>query len=680
MANINKDKAISRIKVLKEKILALNKQYYMFEDPKVEDSVYDSLKRELKTLEDAFPELKDDDSPTQKVGETPSEKFQKVDHITPKKSLEDIFSIEELKEWEERISKLTNDKIEYLCELKNDGLNITIHYKNGQFIRAITRGDGKVGEDVTHTVSVIKNIPHDLTEKIDLEASGEVFMPKKSFEKLNKIQNALGLSTFANPRNCASGSVRQLDPEITRERDLEMYFYAIGEKDDIAVHTQEQLLKKLKSLGFHICEHYKKCESLNEVVDFITYWTKKRETLPYEIDGIVVKVNDLALQKQMGVTAKHPRFAVAYKFPAEKVSTKIERIVIQVGRTGALTPVAEFNPVLVAGSTVKRATLHNEDFIKEKDIKIGDTVVIQKAGDVIPEVVSVLKEFRTGNEKNFHFPQNCPVCGKKAFRDSMESATRCENPICPAIIKASLKHFVSRKAFNLEGLGKKNLEMMVERGLIKRSSDILNLSKEVLSTLPLFKEKKIQNLLDAIKTAKNIDLNKFVFSLGIRFLGEQGSYDFSKFLVKDKKLEGDLKPLALYNLVNTIRLDELIAIDKIGEKIGKSIFDWFKESNNRNLLHEFERSGVVLKTGHFISRNNDLFSEKTFVITGTLEKFSRDDISSLIKSKGGSVSSSVSKNTDFLVCGENAGSKLEKAKSLGVKCLMETDLIKMLGT
>lgn len=680
MATTGKDKAILRIKVLRERLSALNKQYFMFEDPKVDDSVYDSLKRELKTLEEAFPELKDENSPTQRVGESPSEKFQKTAHITPKKSLEDIFSVEELSQWQARISKLTDSKLEYLCELKNDGLNITIHYKNGELIKAITRGDGVVGEDVTHTISVIKNIPHHLNEKIDLEASGEVFMPKKSFEKVNENQKKLGLPLFANPRNCASGSVRQLDPEITRERDLEMYFYAIGENDNIKVKTQEELLKKLKSYGLHICEHYKKCANIEEVENFISEWTRLRPTLAYEIDGIVVKVNDLSIQKQMGVTAKHPRFAVAYKFPAEKVSTKIERIVIQVGRTGALTPVAEFKPVLVAGSTIRRATLHNEDYINEKDIKIGDTVIIQKAGDVIPEVVSVLKEFRTGDEHTFIFPENCPYCGEKAYRDVSESAKRCENPHCPAILKASLKHFVSRKAFNLEGLGKKNLELMIENGLVSSSSDILNLRAQDLSTLPLFKDKKIQNILDAIENAKNIELNKFLFSLGIRYLGQQGSFDFSKFLVNEKNIEGVFKPSDLLNLINALSIEELIGIDKIGEKIGKSIFDWFKNSKNINLLLEFEKSGVILKTGHLISKNDEAFSGKTFVLTGSLEKFTRDEISELIKSKGGSVSSSVSKNTDFLIFGESAGSKLEKAQKLGIKCLSESEFEKMLET
>jgi DNA ligase (NAD+) len=657
MKEISRDKALSRINVLREKLSSLNKQYYMFDDPKVDDSVYDSLKRELKNLEDSFPEYENESSPTQTVGESPSEKFQKIPHTTIKKSLEDIFSIEELKEWEQRIKKLTDSKINYLCELKNDGLNITVHYKNGRMEKALTRGDGKVGEDVTHTISVIKNIPHQLNENTDLEASGEVFMSKKSFEQTNEIQKKLGLPVFANPRNCASGSVRQIDPHVTAERQLEMYFYAIGEKDNIGVNTQEELLKKLSKLGFHICNHYKKCEKLEEVVDFIKFWTKEREKLPYEIDGIVVKVNDLETQKKMGVTAKHPRFAVAYKFPAEKVSTKIEKIIIQVGRTGALTPVANFSPVLVAGSIVKRATLHNEDFIRDKDIKIGDTVIIQKAGDVIPEVVSVLKEFRTGEEKTFTFPKTCPICGEKAVRDEDSVATRCENPHCPAILKANLKHFVSRKAFNLEGLGKKILDLLISDNLIEKSSDILSLQYEDLQKLPLFKDKKIRNLLSSIENSKKIELNKFLFALGIRFLGEQGSYDFAKYLINEKKLQNGISTVKLEKTVSEISLDELINIERIGDKIGLSIFNWFKDEKNKKLLYEFEKNGVYLKTSHLIVKKDKNFSGKTFVITGTLENFGRMELSDLIKSKGGKISSSISGKTDFLIFGENPGSK-----------------------
>lgn len=678
MNDNKKDQAYSRIRTLRERLSALNKQYYMFEDPSVDDSVYDSLKRELKLLEDTYPDLKDNSSPTMRVGEAPSEKFQKINHITPKKSLEDIFSIEELKDWEQRISKLTSEKIEYLCELKNDGLNITIHYEKGILTRAITRGDGKVGEDVTHTIKVIKSIPHKISEDIDLEASGEVFMPKTSFEKVNESQKKMGLNLFANPRNCASGSVRQLDPSITKERDLEMFFYAIGERDNLNISTQENLLLKLKDLGLHICEHYKKCINLEEVVSFIDHWTKNRNLLPYDIDGIVVKVNNLNQQKIMGVTAKHPRYAVAYKFPAEKVSTKIEKIVIQVGRTGALTPVAEFSPVLVAGTIVKRATLHNEDFIREKDIKIGDTVVIQKAGDIIPEVVKVLTEFRTGDESTFVFPEKCPVCGEKVSRDKEAAAIRCENPYCPAIIKASLRHFVSRKAFNLEGLGKKNLDLLISQNLIKKAPDIFKLTRQDLENLPLFKDKKISNLLNAINTAKKINLNKFLFSLGIRYLGEQGSYDFSKFLVNINQNYPISKPKDLQNAVLRLSLEEIIGIDKIGDKIGAAIFDWFNNEDNKKLIFEFENFGVILNTDHLKISNDSRFLDKTFVITGSFKSFGRDELKALIKSKGGLVSETISKKTDYLILGENAGSKLEKAKKLNIKTIDEKDILEKL--
>jgi DNA ligase (NAD+) len=677
MPDFEEQKARKRIEILREKLSKLNKQYFLFEEPEVEDSVYDSLKRELKELEERFPEEINDNSVTQKVGESPSEKFQKITHITPKKSLEDIFSEEELQNWYTKISKLVSGDIEFLCELKNDGLNITIHYENGLFKRAITRGDGKVGEDVTHTVSEIKNIPHQLGEKIDLEVSGEAFMTKKSFEELNEKQKLIGKNPFANPRNASSGSVRQLDPEITKERNLDMYFYAVGDKDKLNVKTQEELLLKLKNLGLHICEHFKKARTLEEVFAFLRHWTIERENLPYEIDGIVIKVNDLEQQKLMGQTAKHPRFAVAYKFPASQVATKIESIVIQVGRTGALTPVANLHPVHLAGTIVKRATLHNKDFIEEKDIKIGDTVVIQKAGEIIPEIVKVLKEFRTGDETDFLFPEKCPVCLSKAIQAEGESAFRCENSSCLAVLKASLKHFVSRKAFNLEGLGKKILIQLIESSLIKKSTDIFRLKHEDLCKLPLFKEKKTKNILSSIENSKNIELNKFLFAIGIRFLGEQGSYDFAKFLLLNKSENKDIQIQDLIEFMKKMSLEELISIEGIGEKIAKSIYSWFKNEDNVSLLQEFQELNIRLKTSHLKQEKGKLLG-KSFVITGSFEDFSRDELSILIKENGGKVQGAVSKNTDYLLAGEKAGSKLEKAQKLGIQIINDKDLKKIL--
>ena len=676
----NKEKDLSRIKTLREKLDNLNKQYFLFDDPLVDDSIYDSLKRELKNLEEKYPEYFSNESITQKVGEKASDKFQKVEHKTPKKSLEDIFSEEELELWFSKISKLSAEKIEFLCELKNDGLNITIYYENGNFTKAITRGDGKVGEDVTHTISQIKNIPHILKEKINIEVSGEVFMSKKSFQELNEKQKNEGKNLFANPRNASSGSVRQLDPEVTKSRNLDMFFYAIGDNSSIEIQSQEELLLYLKKQGLHICEHMKKCKNIEEVKEFIKYWTKERENLPYEIDGIVVKVNSLLQQKNMGYTAKHPRFAVAYKFPAMQVASKIERIVVQVGRTGALTPVAELSPVHLAGSIVKRATLHNIDFIKERDIKIGDTVVVQKAGDVIPEVVKVLTEFRKGIETEFIFPKNCPECDSVAVRTEGESAYRCKNSGCPAILRAKIKHFVSRKAFNLEGVGKKMINQLIHQKIINSPADIFKIKYENLLVLPLFKEKKAQNVIDSISKSKEIELNKFIFALGIRFLGEQGSLDFSKFLISKIKPQKELSISRIISEIKGFSLEEIINLEGVGEKIGQSIFEWFSLNENVLFLHELESLGITITFSKLSEQNSTgKLKNLSFVVTGKLNTMSRDEIIAKLKENSATVKNSISKNTNYLIAGEDAGSKLEKAKKLKLQIISEEEFLKMIS-
>ena len=452
---MNLKEATERVKKLRAKILDLNYKYFVLDESEVEESVRDSLKRELINIETQFPELITPDSPTQRVGSTLSGKFQKVKHKTKKKSLADVFSEDEIEEWYSRISKLTAQKMEFICELKIDGLNITIQYEKGLFIRALTRGNGVEGEDVTHNIKTVESIPLSLNQDITLEASGELFMPKKSLEELNKSRKKEGLALFANPRNAAAGSIRQLDPQIVAERNLDMFFYHIDKTSNTQIKAQEDALKLLKSAGLKVCSHYKKCKDIKEVLEFCKTWHKKRETLPYEIDGIVIKVNDFGQQLEMGETAKAPRYAVAYKFPAIQATSRILNIVLQVGRTGAITPVAVMEPTLVAGSTVSRATLHNEDEINKKDIRIGDTVIIQKAGDVIPEVVEPLKDLRTGQEKIFKFPKSCPVCESEIIRNEGESAYRCSNKNCYAIEQEKIIHFVSKKGFNIEGLGDK---------------------------------------------------------------------------------------------------------------------------------------------------------------------------------------------------------------------------------
>lgn len=659
-----------RIETLKKKLNELNFSYFILDNPEVADSIYDALKKELKELESQYPELITVDSPTQKVGDTPSEKFQKFTHYTAKKSLNDVFSEEEIGEWAKRIAKLTPGNIEYLCELKIDGLNITIHYENGVLVRALTRGDGKVGEDVTHSVKTISSIPLRLKQDIDLEISGEVFMPFTSFEKLNQ-----GETKFANPRNAAAGSIRQLDPKIAASRNLDMFFYQADSTFKSPIKTQEELLNSIKSLGLKTCTHIKKCTTLQEAMEFCEHWTEKRSELPYDIDGIVIKVNSLEQQSKMGNTAKHPRFAVAYKFPPEQVTSQINDITLQVGRTGAITPVAELTPVLVAGSTVSRATLHNADEIERKDVRIGDTVIIQKAGDIIPEVVKPLKDLRKGSESVFTFPKNCPICDQEIYREEGESAYRCINQNCPAIIRASLKHFVSRKGFNIEGLGTKVINQLVDTALIKNAADIFILSYEKLITLDLFKDKRADKLLKSIEKSKEIPIDRFFFALGIRHLGEQVSYDFSKFIISNSNKENFSIP-DLLDFIESLSAEKIINIDGIGKIIGNMIHHWFNQEENTEVLKQLHSHGIKLKVDHLTQTGK--LENLTFVLTGTLSSMTRSQAKDLIKKNGGKVSSSISKETNYLLTGGSPGSKFKKAQTLGVKIIEESELMKMI--
>lgn len=661
--------AKSRIEDLKAELLKHNYHYFILDTPKVPDSIYDSLKRELQNLENKFPELITPDSPTQRVGDTPSGKFKKIKHATPKKSLTDVFSKEEILDWYEKIQKLVPGKIEFVCELKIDGLNITVIYENGVFVRAITRGDGKVGEDVTHSVKTITSIPLHLNKNINLEASGEVYMPTKSFENLNKEQESLDKPPFANPRNAAAGSVRQLDPKITASRNLDMYFYQLGDEYTEELESQESLLEEIKNLGLKICTKYQKFDKIQDAISFCESWITKRSKLDYDIDGIVIKVNSLEQQKKMGFTAKSPRYAVAYKFPAEQVTSKILDITLQVGRTGAVTPVAELNPVLVAGSMVSRATLHNQDEIARKDIRIGDTVIIQKAGDIIPEVVEVIKDLRKGNEQEYQFPTTCPICNHELLREEGESAYRCINSLCPAIIKASFKHFVSKKGFNIDGFGIKIVEQLMNNEIISTPADIFKIKKEQLLNLELFQEKRAENLIQNIQKSKNINLDRFLFALGIRYLGEQVSYDFTKYIISHSTKKEKFTITDLINSIKSYSLEEICNIDGIGKVIGDMIYEWFSDQSNISLLNDLEDSGIILEIDHLKSTGN--LVGKTFVITGTLENYTRSQAKDLIKKNGGKVSNSISKETDFLLAGKSAGSKLKKAKDLNVQILSE---------
>lgn len=695
---MNKTEAKIRIEKLKEKIKDLNYKYFVLDQSEFSESVRDSLKRELINLENKFPELITEDSPSQRVGSTLSGRFKKIKHKTPKKSLSDVFSEEEIREWYKKISKLVTGKIEFVCELKIDGLNITIHYEKGIFKRAVTRGDGKLGEEVTHTVKTIESIPLELNENVDLEASGEVFMPKKSFE---------ALEGFANPRNAAAGTVRQLDPNVAAGRKLDMFFYQVDSKTQTKLESQEAVLKRLKDLGLKVCDKYKKLSSIDELINFCKSWHIKRNKLPYEIDGIVIKVNDLRQQDEMGMTAKSPRYAVAYKFPAKQATSRIKDIILQVGRTGAITPVAIMEPTLVAGTTVSRATLHNEDEIKRKDVRIGDTVIIQKAGDIIPEVIEVLKDLRSGNEKIYEFPDNCPACDKKISRKEGQSAYRCTNSKCPAIKQASLKHFISKKGFNIDGVGTKVANQLMESGLLKDPADIFNLKRDDLMGLDLFKDKRSDKVLVNIEKSKNIALDKFIFAMGIRHLGEEGSHDFSKYILKhicrSKKLikrkekespqnqlfeveesqeleidnEHNFSILDLIETTKKIGLEEIKNIDGVGEVVGESIFEWFTDEENEKFLEKLYSFGIDLNIDNL--KTEGKLNGQSFVLTGSLESMTRDQAKDLIRKNGGKVQSAITKETNFLVSGEKSGSKLKKAQELGVKIISENEFKKTIG-
>ncbi len=673
---MNKSEARDRIQKLKAKIKDLNYKYFVLDQSEVEESVRDSLKRELIDLEQQFPEFISPDSPTQRVGSVLSGKFEKIKHNTPKKSLADVFIAEEIMEWKDRVVKLSSEDLEFVCELKLDGLNITIQYENGVFLRALTRGNGISGENVTHSVKTINSIPLMLNKSVDLEISGEVFLPKKYFAELNKTQAAQGLPLYANPRNTAAGSIRQLDPSVAASRKLDMFFYNI-DKSNMPEHVNSQcgLLEELQELGLKVEKHYKICKSIEEVVQFCEYWTEHRKDLPYDIDGVVVKVNDLRQQKRMGYTAKAPRYAIAYKFPAQQVSSQILEVKFQVGRTGAITPVANMTPTLVDGSTVARATLHNEDEINRKDIRIGDSVIIQKAGDIIPEVVEVLTDMRTGKEEKVKFPKNCPVCDHEISRREGESAYYCNNKICPAINKESISHFVSRKGFDIDGLGQKVVEQLIEEGLIEDPADLFHLSKESFLQLNLFKEKRSENLIKSIEKAKKIALERFLFALGIRYLGEQGSYDFAKFLIH-KLSKSDFNIQDLISITGNLDIEEIVNLDGIGEKMANTLYTWFNSESNIKYLQKLSDAGVILLIDSLKLAGN--LAGKSFVFTGTLSNMTRSQAKNFIKQNSGKVSSSISKETDYVVAGNSPGSKLKKAQALGIQILDEEAFKKLL--
>jgi DNA ligase (NAD+) len=693
-ALLDKEQAKNRINKLSAEIDKLRYEYHVLDKPDVTDEIYDSLMNELRMLEEEYPDLKLSDSPTQRVGGKPLDKFKKVKHQVRQWSFDDVFSLAGLQKWEEKIIRMLNkqpiinnqQQIDYCCEVKIDGLKVILNYKKGVFVQGATRGDGIIGEDVTENLKTIRSIPLKLSEPIDLVAVGECWLSKKELEKLNIIRKEEGLALFANTRNVAAGSIRQLDPKIAASRKLGSFIYDIDYINIQQPKSQVGELELLDKIGFKVNKEYKLCKNIQEIQKFYEEWSKKKDKEDYGIDGVVIKINSKALQDALGYTGKSPRWGVAYKFPAEKVTTVIEDIKVQVGRTGALTPVAHLRPVRVAGSLVSRATLHNEDEINRLDIRIGDTVVIQKAGDVIPEVTEVIKNLRTGQEKKFRMPAKCPMCGgpvkrqeTNSTKQDLSAAHYCLNKKCYAVEKEKIIHFVSKKGFNIDGLGEKIVEKLMEEGLISSGADIFELAKENLVSLERFAEKSAENLMTAIQNSKKIDLENFLFALGIRYVGEETAV----LITRNLKL---ITSFAVRNLGDMIKIFPSVSIEKwlgvkgIGEKSAGSIVEWFSDKENIELLEKMNEAGVeftVIKRDASAGENGK-FAGLTFVLTGELSGWTREEVKDIIRKEGGDISSSVSKKTSYVLAGENPGSKYDKAKQLGVNILDEEEFKKLL--
>lgn len=639
-----------------ELIKIINKaryEYYINDMPSISDQEYDDYYAELIKLETQNPHLVREDSPTVQIGYEVIDEFRKVTHESPMMSLDDIFNEEEIYAFDEKIRKVIPNP-SYVCELKIDGLSVSLIYKNGKLVRGATRGDGIVGEDITHNVKTIKNVPKSLPEDIDIEIRGEIYMPKDSFNKLNKERREKGEKEFANPRNAAAGSVRQLDSKIASERNLSTFLYHYPNATKYNVNTQYEALEYMKTLTFTVNPNIKLANNIKEVIEYVDYWQQNRDSLPYEIDGIVIKVNDLNDQKKLGFTARVPKWAIAYKFPAVEVLTKLTNIEFCVGRTGKITPRADLTPVHLAGSIISSVTLHNEDYIKEKDIKIGDVVAIHKAGDVIPEVVEVKKDRRTGEEIDFKMAEVCPICGTKLVRKESEAAYFCLNPKCDARKIEGLIHFASRDAMNLDGFGENIVEDFYNMGYLHSIDEFYTLDthKEQLKELEGFGDKSINNLLNSIENSKQNSLDRLLFGLGIRHVGKKTA----KVLATNYT--------NIDNILNA-SYDSLCAVSDIGDIIARSIVEYFSNEENINLINKLKSYNVNTEYIGVKKELNELFNGKTFVLTGTLN-MPRNEAKELIELKGGNVTSSVTSKTDVVVVGENPGSKYDKAQQLGI--------------
>jgi DNA ligase (NAD+) len=686
--SIDKEQAKERIEKLKKEINYHRYLYHVLDRPDISDSAFDTLKNELEELELKFPDLITIDSPTQRVGGKPLDKFQKFTHPASMLSFSDAFSVEEMEEWAKRNEKIVRDsnKHGYYCELKIDGLAIELIYGNEVLKVGVTRGDGLIGEDVTNNLRTVNAIPLKLLEKDqiiknlkkeglnhivaniskswpkELVVRGEVFLSSKEFKKINKESEKRGEKVYANPRNLAAGSIRQLDPKITASRHLDSFTYSIVTDLGQRVHEDEHRI--LKAFGFKTNPHNKFCRSLKEIEDFRTYWGKAREKLDYEIDGIVIVVSNNEIFKKLGVIGKAPRGAIAYKFSPKESTTIVKNVIWQVGRTGTLTPVAVLNPVEIGGITITHATLHNFDEIKRLGVKIGDTVIVGRAGDVIPDIVKVLDNLRTGKEKEIKVPHTCPVCGSKVVKIGDEVAYRCSDKNCGAILREKIYHFVSKNAFNIVGVGPKIIDRFLDEGLIKDAADLFSLKEEDIQHLERFAEKSAANIISSIQSKKEIKLERFLFGLGILQVGEETAIDLAKNFPSSEKIKKS-------------SIEELKKIQDVGPKVAESIYKWFREKRNLEFLEKLKKAGITIISSKSEARNPKL-TGKIFVLTGELESMTRDEAKEKIRELGGEISSSVSKNTDWVVAGFEPGSKFDKAQKLRVRILSEKEFLKII--
>ncbi|GEN46217.1 NAD-dependent DNA ligase LigA [Alkalibacillus haloalkaliphilus] len=661
---MNREEVRQSIEALKEEINQYNYEYHVLDEPTVSDAYYDQQLHKLIKLEEEFPEFLTNDSPTQRVGGKPLDQFHKVDHRVPMLSLGNAFNEQDLRDFDRRIKERVGNNVRYVCELKIDGLAVSLRYENGQFVQGATRGDGKTGEDITQNLRTIKSIPLKIREEETIEVRGEAFMPQRSFLNMNEQRQQVGEEPFANPRNAAAGSLRQLDPKIAANRNLDIFLYSVGEWEAATTTSHSEQLQYMKQLGFKTNQETKVFDTIEDVIQYTEDWTIKRSELNYEIDGIVIKVDSIDLQQELGFTAKSPRWAIAYKFPAEEAVTKLYDIELSVGRTGAVTPTAILEPVQVAGTTVQRASLHNEDLIIDKDIRINDTVIVKKAGDIIPEVVRVVTDERTGDEQPFRMPKTCPECDEPIEKVDGEVAYRCVNPNCPAQLKEALIHFVSRNAMNIDGLGEKVIEQLFDHELIKTIADLYKLTPDDLLPLERMGQKSVDNLLSAIETSKENSLERLLFGLGIRFVGSKAADTLaSHFKTMDQLMEASK--------------EEVEAVPEIGDKMAQSIVAYFQQEQVERLIEELKQLGLNMEyLGEVVEVDEgSIYYDKTIVLTGKFEEMSRNEAKTKIETLGGKVTGSVSKKTDLLIAGEDAGSKLDKAKELNVEIWDEAQMI-----